>query len=252
MSVTTLNSKVTNRQRALVFANALAFVVGFSLIFIVGWGGAATVLGSMFAEYKSILARVGGVVVIIFGLFTLDLIKIPWLYYDTRPAWMGRGSSGLAASGLLGVFFASGWSPCIGTSLGAILTLGLAEGQSGQAMILSSGYALGMSVPFLLIALGLEGAAHRVRKMQPLIRPVQIASGLLMILLGVMLLTNTLTWIAIWGQRNGLFVELPLGMAATPNYWIAVLAGLISFLSPCVLPLVPAYIGHLSAHALQD
>jgi len=149
----------------------------------------------------------------------------------------------------MGMFFAAGWTPCIGTTLGAILTLGFSQQGSWQAMLLSSGYALGLGVPFLLIGMSMEKASKFVRRFQRHLRKVQIASGFFLILIGLMMLTNQLTLVAIWAQRNGLFLDLPLGAAATPTYFIAVLAGLISFLSPCVLPLVPAYVGYLSGHA---
>jgi cytochrome c-type biogenesis protein len=118
-------------------------------------------------------------------------------------------------------------------------------------MVLASGYALGLGIPFLLIGLGMERAIGFVRRFQPHLRKVQIASGIMLIVIGVILLTNQLTLIAIWAQRNGFFLSLPLGEGVTPTYMVAMLAGLISFLSPCVLPLVPAYIGYLSGHAFN-
>ena len=243
---------MTVNRRLRVFANALFFVIGFSLVFIVGWGGTATLFGQLFGTYKSIIAKIGGVVVILFGLVTLDVIKVSWLNYDTRPVYTGKQRGGLWSSALLGIFFASGWSPCIGTSLGAILTLGMSEENVWQAMILAGGFAMGMSVPFLAIGLGIAQATQYVRRFQRYLRGIQIASGVLLIILGVMLLTNQLTLIAIWAQRNGLVLELPLGAAATPTFFIAAVAGLLSFLSPCVLPLVPAYIGHLSAQSFRQ
>lgn len=236
-------------QRLLIFFHAVAFVLGFSLIFIVGWGGAATLAGQLFGSYKFLIGKIGGLVVIVFGLSTLGVLKIPWLNYDTRPEWQGKNRKGFLASTLMGVFFAAGWTPCVGTTLGAILTLGFSAQTSGQAMILSSGYALGLGIPFLLIGLGMNKATSFVRRFQRYMRTIQIVSGILLLVIGVMLLTDQLTLIAIWAQRNGLFLDLPLGAGVTPSYLIAVLAGLISFLSPCVLPLVPAYIGYLSGHA---
>jgi len=236
-------------KRLLVFFHALAFVLGFSLIFIIGWGGAATLFGQVFGTYKAILGRIGGVIIIIFGLSTLGILKIPWLNYDIRPEWTGKNRQGLIASGLMGVFFAAGWTPCIGTTLGAILTLGFSAQTSSQAMVLASGYALGLGIPFLLIGIGMNQASAFVRRFQQHLRKVQLASGVLLLIIGTMLLTNQLTLIAIWAQRNGLFLDLPLGAGMNPTYVIAILAGLISFLSPCVLPLVPAYIGYLSGHA---
>lgn len=119
-------------------------------------------------------------------------------------------------------------------------------------MWLSSGYALGLGIPFLIIGLGIGHAAQFVRRFRQHIRKVQIASGLLLIVIGLLLLTNQMTWIAIWAQRNGLYLDLPLGGASAPTYLVAMLAGLISFLSPCVLPLVPAYVGYLSGRAASD
>jgi len=242
-------SKSGWNRRLLVFGHALLFVLGFSLVFVIGWGGAATVLGQVFVEYKRILAQLGGAVVILFGLSTLGVLKLPWLNYDTRPEWRSTPRSGRGSSTLMGVFFAAGWTPCIGTTLGAILTMGFSADTSSQAMVLSSGYALGLGLPFLVIGLGMERATGFIRRFRRHMRTMQIASGLLLIVIGLMLLTNRLALIAIWAQKNGFFPDLPLGAAVTPTYPIAILAGLISFLSPCVLPLVPAYIGYLSGHA---
>lgn len=231
------------------FIHALAFIAGFSFIIIAGWGGAATVFGQFFAQYKTAIGQLGGLIVIAFGLFTLGILKIPWLNYDTRPKWDPRRRNSLLSSGLMGVTFAAGWSPCIGTTLGAILALGFSQETSGQAMLLSSGYALGFGLPFLAIGLGLNRALEilgRLRRYQSVIR---ISSGLLLIVIGFILLTGRMTLISIWAQKNGYYFDLPLGNSAVPSYAIAILAGMISFLSPCVLPLVPAYLSYLSGQA---
>ncbi|GAB4535097.1 MAG: cytochrome c biogenesis protein CcdA [Anaerolineales bacterium] len=242
-------SQPTLSRRLLLFLHSLAFVAGFSLIFIVGWGGAATAAGQFFAVYKNILAKIGGIIVIIFGLYTLGWLHLPFLAYDTRPDFSRHGRGGLLGSGLMGIFFAAGWTPCIGATLGAILTLGFSQETSGQAMWLASGYALGLGVPFLLLGLGMERAAAFVQRFRRHLRTVQTISGLLMLAIGVLILSNQLTLIAVWAQRNGLFLDLPINGALTPSYGLAVLAGMLSFLSPCVLPLVPAYLGYLSGHA---
>ena len=239
-------------QRFYTFLHALAFVLGFSVIFIVGWGGAATVFGQFFARYKTIVGQVGGVIVIGFGLMTLGILKIPWLNYDTRPEWNPNRRYSLVSSGLMGVFFAAGWSPCIGPTLGAILTLGFSHETYGRAMLLSSGYALGLGIPFLAIGFGMDRAFGLVRRLRRYQRAVQIASGLLLIAIGFLLVTGRLTMIAIWAQRHGYFFDIPLGSSAVPSYLIAILGGLISFLSPCVLPLVPAYIGYLSGQSVRE
>ncbi len=238
-------------QRTRVFLHALAFVVGFSLVFVIGWGGSATLLGRAFGSYKLLLAKIGGVVVMAFGLHTLGLIHIPALAYDTRPDFVAGKRRGVAASVLMGVFFAAGWTPCIGTTLGAILTMGLSAQNSVQAMVLSSGYALGLALPFLAIGAGIGRASEMVQRFRRYMRSIQIINGVFLLVIGLMLFTNQLTAIAIWAQRNGFFPDLPLAAEVTPTYFLAILAGLVSFLSPCVLPLVPAYIGYLGGHALE-
>ena len=243
------NQKQFSRIR--VFIHALIFVASFSLVFIVGWGGATTALGQLFGSYKSIIARIGGVLVILLGLAILDIIRIPWFYYDTRPQFNGRTGT-YASSALMGLFFAAGWTPCIGATLGAILTLGVSQGAAGQAMWLASGYSLGLGIPFLLLALGLERATGWLRKLSRFQRAFQIASGIMIISIGVLLVTNWMSLIAIWAFRNKLFIDVFSIGIGIPSYLTAILAGALSFFSPCVVPLVPAYLGYLSGHVIKQ
>lgn len=237
-------------ERLKIFLHALLFVAGFSLVFTVGWGGSVTLVGQLFGAYKNTIARIGGVIVIAFGLATLEVIRIPWFYADTRSYYRARAGT-FANSALMGILFAAGWSPCIGATLGAILTMGLSQQTVGQAMWLASGYSLGLGIPFLVIALGLERATGWIKRIGRYRRAIQIASGMFIIIIGVLLLTNTMSLIAIWAFKNGLYIEKFALFAAAPTYFTAVLAGLLSFLSPCVLPLIPAYLGYLSGHTFQ-
>jgi cytochrome c-type biogenesis protein len=239
-------------RRFTTFGHALLFVLGFSLVFIVVWGGAATALGQLFRFNSYYIGKIGGVIVILFGLFTLRIIRIPWFYYDTRPQWVPPESGGLLSSILMGIIFAAGWTPCVGSTLGAILAMGASEQSSWQAIVLSSGYALGMGVPFILIGFGMDRAVRLVVRFRRYVRIIEIASGLLLIAVGILMVTSRMNLIASWALSNGLFIDLPLGQTATPSYFISILAGLLSFLSPCVLPLVPAYIGYLSGQAVRS
>jgi len=247
---TTSLSNSSQSERLKIFLHALLFVTGFSLVFIVGWGGSVTLVGQLFGTYKRVIAQIGGVIVIMFGLATLDVIRIPWFYADTRAQYTGqRGTYG--GSALMGIFFAAGWSPCIGATLGAILTMGLSQQTVGQAMWLASGYSLGLGIPFLAMALGLERATGWIKRVSRYRRAIQIASGTFIIVIGILLLTNTMSLISIWAFKNGYFIEAFATYAAAPTYLTAIIAGLLSFVSPCVLPLVPAYLGYLSGHTIQ-
>jgi cytochrome c-type biogenesis protein len=247
---TTSSLPSSQNARLKIFLHALLFVAGFSLVFIVGWGGSVTLLGQLFSTYKRTIAQIGGIVVIIFGLATLEIIRMPWFYADTRAEYSGeRGTYG--GSALMGIFFAAGWSPCIGATLGAILTMGLSQKTVGQAMWLASGYSLGLGIPFLAMALGLERATGWIKRMRPYQKYFKIASGVFISVIGLSLFTNTMTLISIWAYKNGYFIESFTKYAAAPTYITAIIAGLLSFISPCVLPLVPAYLGYLSGQTLR-
>ena len=240
----------TGSERLHVFLHALLFVLGFSIVFVIGWGGSVTVLGQLFSVYKYALGRIGGVIVILFGLATLDVIRVPWFYADTRIQYQGKAGT-FANSALMGLVFAAGWSPCIGATLGAILTMGFSQDTVGQAMWLASGYSLGLGIPFLILALGLERATGLIKRTQRYQRAFQIISGIFIIAIGLLLLTNAMSRIAIWAFQNNFYLDFALNYSAAPTYLTAIIAGLLSFLSPCVLPLVPAYLGYLSGHTLR-
>lgn len=226
--------------------------MGFSVVFIIGWGGTATAVGQLFGIYKPILGRIGGMVVILLGLSTLKVIRIPWLLYEARSYWTPGKGGPLLSSVMMGIFFAAGWTPCIGTTLGAILTLGMSQQSAFQAMALSSGYALGLGLPFLIIGLGMGPAVRFIARFRRYVRWIEIVSGVLLIVVGLLMVFDRMSLIAIWALQHGYFIDLPLGGAVTPTYLIAIIAGLLSFLSPCVLPLVPAYVGYLSGQAVRN
>ena len=236
------------KRRGYIFLHALAFVLGFSIIFVIGWGGATTILGQLFVTYKDWIARIGGIVLIIFGLATMDLIHIPWFYMDTRQQYKGKTGT-FWGSIAMGIFFAAGWSPCIGATLGAILTLGFSSDTVGQAMRLSLAYSLGLGIPFLILALALDQAIPLVRKLGSHLRTFQIISGLLIITIGILMITSQMTAIARWALQSGLYLDIQ-SRSGIPSMITAVIAGALSFLSPCVFPLVPAYLGYLSGHVI--
>jgi cytochrome c-type biogenesis protein len=180
----------------------------------------------------------------------IDLF-LRYFYADTRADWGRHSGNGYVPSFLMGVFFSAGWTPCIGPTLGAILALSSSTATISQGAFLLSGYSLGLGIPFVLFALTLDRAGGLLRSLKRHIRTIQLINGTLLILIGLALLTKQLAIIARWAQENNLYLEAGSLGGTAPTFFIAVLAGLLSFLSPCVLPLVPAYIFYLTGHTIS-
>jgi cytochrome c-type biogenesis protein len=174
-----------------VFSQALFFVLGFTSVFVILFGLPTTVLAGALQQYSELITRLGGVVLIVFGLHTMGLFTIPILNV-TRQAQIGSGlQMGYARSALFGVTFAAGWTPCIGPLLGAVVTLGFAEPSRAIWFILV--YAAGLAVPFLVTAALLTQAVGWLKRLNRHMRAVEIASGVLLIGVGILLVTGMFT-----------------------------------------------------------
>jgi len=191
--------------RWLTFAHGVAFVLGFSVVFVL-LGVAASALGGLLYDIRTLLAKIGGVVVVIFGLHMIGVMRIKWLEYDLRPQSQPDRNRGFLSSALLGVFFSAGWSPCVGPVLGAILTLALNGGSVSQGAALLSAYSAGLAIPFLLAAGGLGWVTTILRKYSKVMRYAEIAMGVILVVVGVMLSLGVFEQLA----RFGFFVDLGL------------------------------------------
>ena len=185
-------------SRGLTLAHGLAFVTGFSLVFIL-LGIAASALGGLLFNLREWIARIGGVIVILFGLQTLGVINIPILNMDSRKQYVPAKGGGFVSSGLMGVFFSAGWAPCVGPVLGAVLTLAVNGANIGQGAILLSAYSVELAIPFLLAALGLGSVAQCMRRHRRALRALSLVTGVVLVIVGVMLLTGTLERLAQFG-----------------------------------------------------
>jgi cytochrome c-type biogenesis protein len=185
----------TESNRFVTFTHGLAFVFGFSVIFIT-LGVATSAFGRLLFDLRFILAKVGGIVVIIFGLHMIGIFRIPFLEYDTRVQQMPDRKWGYLSSALMGVFFSAGWAPCVGPVLGAILTLALNGGSISTGISLLSAYSAGLAIPFLLAALGLGWVSVTLRKYGKVMHYVEIAMGVVLVIIGVMLFSGIFERIA--------------------------------------------------------
>src|SRR5512143_2766791 len=187
------------------FSHGLAFVLGFSIIFVV-LGVAAAAAGRFLYDLRFWLAKIGGIVVVIFGLHMVGVLRIPFLEYDTRVTTAPDRKWGYLASALMGVFFSAGWSPCVGPVLGAILTFALNGGSISHGASLLSAYSAGLAIPFLLAAFGIGWVTTILRRYGKVMRYVEIGMGVLLVIVGGMLLLGTFQLLS----RYGFFVDLGL------------------------------------------
>lgn len=202
-SVTPSGQVVDNRW--VTFTHGVAFVFGFSLVFIL-LGAAASAIGSLLYDLRGWLARIGGAIVVVFGLHTMGVINIPFLDYDTRRQAAPNPSLGYLSSALMGVFFSAGWAPCVGPVLGAVLTLALNSADLSLGVVLLTAYSVGLAIPFLLAALGIGRVAELMRRHGKLVHYLSIATGALLVVIGILLFSGTLQQLA----RFGFFVDLGL------------------------------------------
>ena len=192
-------------NRWVTFSHGVAFVIGFSLVFIT-LGAAASLLGRFLFDIREWIARIGGIVIIVFGLHTIGIINIPFLNMDTRRQYSPGANRGYISSGLMGVFFSAGWAPCVGPVLGAVLTLAISGAEVTQGVVLLTAYSIGLAIPFLLAALGVGRVAELMRTHTKAIRAFSVATGVFLVIIGIMLFTGTLEQLA----RFGFFVDFGL------------------------------------------
>jgi cytochrome c-type biogenesis protein len=179
---------VAHPSRRRIFGHALLFVGGFTFVFITLFGLPTTVLGNLLREYSNVITRIGGAVVILFGVHTLGIISIPFLN-ATRRLEMTKGMErSHFRSVLFGVAFAAGWTPCIGPLLGTVMTLALTTPSQAVGFILA--YALGLAIPFLATAALVTRAVPWLKRLNRHMRMVEVISGLMMIAVGLVLISG--------------------------------------------------------------
>ncbi len=182
------------RSRLSIFLHSLSFVVGFSVIFII-MGVSASLIGFTISAHLALVRNIAGSLLIIFGLFMLASLKIPWLNYEKRLAPSLGITTGYLRSLLTGAIFSFAWTPCVGPMLGSILTLALASETAWHGAYLLAIYSLGLGLPFLIIGAAFNSITPLLRRINRYSNWVYIISGLLLIAVGILILTNHLTWL---------------------------------------------------------
>jgi len=176
------------RIRRLTIIHSLAFIVGFSLVFI-SLGATATATGQFLRDHQDALRIGGGVLIVLFGIYLTGVIPIPALSRE-RKFQLTRKPLGILGSVLVGITFAAGWTPCIGPILGSILLYASTAKTVGTGIVLLSVYSLGLGVPFFLASLGMNSFLAASSRLRRSLRTIEVVSGIVLIAFGIALVTN--------------------------------------------------------------
>lgn len=178
-------------SRAQVFVASLAFVIGFSLVFV-ALGASATAIGKFLFAKLPLLSRIAGVLLIIFGLHTMGAFRLAFLEQEKR-VHTQRKPAGAFGALLVGIAFAFGWTPCIGPILGGILAIAGSKNSIGEGVLLLAVYSLGLGIPFLLTSLAIDRFLSAAKRIRQHYHAIEVTSGALLIAIGVLILTGQLT-----------------------------------------------------------
>lgn len=191
------------RRKALL--HSIAFIIGFTTVFVL-LGASATLVGSFLQSKATLIRKIGGILIVLFGIHVTGLVPVRLLMGEKRIT-ISRKPSGYLGSFLVGLVFAAGWTPCIGPILAAILTLAATEENVSRGILLLLLYSLGLGIPFLLSSLAMHRFLILFNRYKRHIRVFEIVTGLFLVLIGVLLYTNWLTRLS--GYATLLWSGLP-------------------------------------------
>ena len=189
------DTKVSKR-RFPMFLHSLSFVIGFSVVFTI-MGAGAGLAGFIISSHLGLIRQISGIMLIAFGFFIIAALKIPWLNYEKRLAPSQSITTGYLRSFLTGAVFCLAWTPCVGPILGSILTLAWGSGTAWYGAYLLLVYSLGLGVPFLVIGAAFDSITPFIKRIYRYSTAIHIFSGTLLIAVGILILTNNLTWFQI-------------------------------------------------------
>ena len=183
-------------RRQVVLAS-LAFIIGFTLVFV-ALGAAASAIGQFFLKQQALFSRLAGALIIIFGLHTMGVLRIEWLYQEKRVQTSQQRPESFLGAALVGMAFAFGWTPCLGPILAGILAIAAAQDTVGDGVRLLFAYSLGLGVPFFATALAINHFFAAFARIRRHYHKVELVSGALLVAIGVLIFTDRFTIIAQW------------------------------------------------------
>lgn len=185
--------------RKITIIHSLIFIIGFTLVFV-ALGASATAIGNIFSRYKDAIRIIGGIIVIIFGIHITGIINLKFLESEKK-VHLKNKPAGYLGTLLVGITFGAGWTPCIGPILGAILYLAMNMKTVYSGVILLSSYSLGLGVPFFLSSLAINSFLVYFKRFRKYLKAITIASGIFLIIIGALLVTNRFAAVSNYFQR---------------------------------------------------
>ena len=182
--------------RRRIILSSLAFILGFSIVFV-ALGASASAVGQFLMSRLSLLGKIAGAIIIVFGLHTMGVLRIEWLYQEKRVQTSQRPAGFLGAT-LVGIALAFGWTPCIGPILAGILAVAATQDTVGSGVRLLSAYSMGLAIPFFATALAINRFFSAFAKIRKHYHKVELVSGALLVVIGALIFTNQFTVIAQW------------------------------------------------------
>ncbi len=200
-TVATTPQGIAVSDRRVTFLHALSFVLGFSAVFVI-LGASVGLIGYLLYGIMPTVQKIGGVLLVIFGLHYMGVLRLSFLDQERRIAYQGDPRLGYLSSLLVGVFFGAGWTPCIGVTLSGILMLAGNAATVGRGAFLLAVYSAGLGIPFLAMGLALERVSGWLKQINRRKRLISIISGLFLIAMGIIVYTNTIGRINAWFFQN--------------------------------------------------
>ena len=188
-------------KKAIVL-NSLLFIAGFSTVFI-AFGASASLLGQVLVTYQDSIRRIGGVLIVVFGLYLLGVLNLNFLKMEHRYQFRNR-PAGYLGSFFIGVAFAAGWTPCVGPVLGSILLYAGTTDSLVDGVVLLTSYSMGLGLPLFLTALGVDRFLAYFKEVRAYLWGVSTVSGVLLVVVGVMIYANSLTMVTSFLERYGI------------------------------------------------
>jgi cytochrome c-type biogenesis protein len=190
------------RFRETIIINSLLFIAGFSSVFI-AFGASASFIGQMLIAYQDYVRKIGGILIVLFGLYLLGLLNLSFLTTEKRLHFSNR-PAGYLGSFLIGVAFAAGWTPCVGPVLGTILLYASTTDALSDGVTLLASYSVGLGLPLFVTALGVDRFLSYFKQARAYLWGVSAVSGVFLVVVGVMIYANTLTMITSFLERWGI------------------------------------------------